>query len=184
MTKRILNRAIPFILLLLSCGGGQASLGTKQLPFPEKPNKYSNLPGRFRIQFPGKPDSTSLNIPLEPGGFIKMHAFTFSKGINYVYCLTYADYPETFDSKTEERLFLNILLSQYIDVQRAGLESEKSIEVGGNPGIHFLASNGDIFVIGEFILNSSRLFQLTVSKEGGYPNEADANAFLESLELM
>jgi hypothetical protein len=145
--------------------------------------KFFSQDGQFKIQFEQEPSAFSQDIPYE-GGEIRMNSFIYEKGINLIYCVSYADYPENFMKDKVSEDFLQQLLVNYIDAQKAGLESQKQISVNTFPGIYFKASNSDTFVFGEYILKKNRLYQLTVTKEGGYHNEAEVNSFFQSLELL
>lgn len=178
------NRNLIFILFFLfSCGKSSTGSNTNLMVKDQTSKKFFSQDGQFRIQFEQEPTAYTQDIPHE-GGKIRMNYFIYEKGINLIYCISYADYPENFMEDKVAEDFLQQLLINYIDSQKAGLESQKMFAVNSWPGISFKASNSDTFVFGEYILKNNRLFQLTVTKEGGYHNEAETNSFFQSLELM
>ena len=178
------NRIAGFILIVLfSCGGSSGGPKSDLMTKDPSSKKFFSQDGQFRIQFEREPTAYSQDIPYE-GGEIRMNYFIYEKGINLIYCISYADYPSSFMNDKVPQDLLQQLLINYIDSQKAGLESQKELVVNGFPGIYFKASNSDTFVHGEYILRKNRLFQLTVTKEGGYHNEAEVNAFFQSLELL
>ncbi len=174
-----------FIVLffVFSCGNASNKSKTDLIEKKSSTNKFFSQDGQFRIQFEQEPTAYSKDIPHE-AGTIRMNYFIYEKGINLIYCISYADYPAGYMSNKVPEDFLQNLLVIYIDSQSAGLESSKQFTAGKWPGISFKASNSDTFVFGEYILKNNRIFQLTVTKEGGYANESDVNTFFESLELM
>ncbi len=183
--KRMNTGKYIFILFFLfSCGKSSTVPDSKLMVKDQSSKKFFSQDGQFRIQFEKEPTAYSQDIPYEGGKKIRMNYFIYEKGINLIYCISYADYPQGFmkDKVTED--FLQQLLINYIDSQKAGLESQKMFSVNSWPGISFKASNSDTFVYGQYILKKNRLFQLTVTKEGGYHNEVEVNAFFQSLELM
>lgn len=178
------NKGFIFIVLLLfSCGKSSSGPKTDLLHKDSSSKKFFSQDGQFRIQFEQEPTAYSQDIPYE-NGEIRMNYFIYEKGINLIYCVSYADYPPNFMNDKVPEDFLQKLLINYIDSQKAGLESQKQFSVNTFPGIYFKASNSDTFVYGEYIMKKNRLYQLTVTKEGGYHNEAEVNAFFQSLELL
>lgn len=148
---------------------------------PQK--KFFSQDGKFKINFEEEPTAYSKYIPYEEGEIL-MNYFIYEKGINLIYCISYADYPPSFTNNQVKEDILVTLLNNFINYQRAGLELQKQITVSNFPGIYFKANNGDTFVYGEYILRENRLYQITVTKEGSYSNEAEANQFIQSLELL
>jgi len=180
------NRWWVCILLLVihfSCGNSSNGSKTDFISKDNTTKKFFSQDGQFRILFEQEPTAYTKDIPNENGS-IRMNYFIYEKGINLIYCISYADYPESYFTNKVTEDVLQQLLVTYIDSQSAGLETSKQFTSGKWPGISFKASNSDTFVFGQYILKNNRLFQLTVTKEGGYANEADANAFFTSLELM
>lgn len=184
MTKMRNNLAFLILLFLVfSCGTSSGGTKTDLITKNNSSKKFFSQDGQFRIQFEQEPTAYAKDIPHENGS-IRMNYFIYEKGINLVYCISYADYPVSYFSDKVPEDVLQQLLVTYIDSQSAGLESSKQFTSNSYPGISFKASNSDTFVFGQYILKNNRLFQLTVTKEGGYANEAEANAFFGSLELM
>ncbi len=181
--KRTLSGIIVCIALVVGCGKSSNNTKTDTIIDNRSTKKFFNQDGQFRIQFEQEPTAYSQYIPYE-NGKVLMNYFIYEKGINLIYCISYADYPESFIKDKEPTDILSELLVNYIDSQRSGLEVQKMITVNNWPGIYFKASNSDVFVYGEYILKGNRLYQLTVTKEGSYHSEAEVNAFLQSLELM
>jgi hypothetical protein len=172
-----------FALAILGCGKKSTSTKSDEIQNKTTTKKFFNQDGKFRILFEQEPTAYSQYIPFESGKIL-MSYFIYEKGINLIYCISYADYPESFtNNKVASDLLADILVT-YVDNQRAGLEVQKMITVGSYPGIYFKASNSDTFVYGEYILRKNRLYQLTVTKEGNYHNETEVMAFFNSLELM
>jgi hypothetical protein len=170
-------------LTILSCGSKSASKKSDEIQNKTTSKKFLNQDGQFRILFEQEPTAYAQYIPFESGKIL-MSYFIYEKGINLIYCISYADYPESFtNNKVASDLLADILVT-YVDNQRAGLEVQKMISVNGFPGIYFKASNSDTFVYGEYILRKNRLYQLTVTKEGNYHNETEVMAFFDSLELI
>lgn len=169
--------------VFVSCG---SKTGNQKSDFIQKnqlPKKYFSQDGKFKILFEEEPTAYSHFIPYEEGKVL-MNYFIYEKGINLIYCISYADYPASFIQGKVKEDILILQLNNYINYQRAGLEVQKQVQVNSYPGIYFKASNGDTFVFGEYILRDNRLYQITVTKEGGYANDADANSFIQSLELL
>jgi hypothetical protein len=178
------NSWIVIIFFLFACGRSSTGPTTHLMVKDQLSKKFFSQDGQFRIMFEQEPAAYSQDIPYEGTGKIRMNYFIYEKGINLIYCISYADYPESFmNDKVAEDLLQHLLIN-YIDSQKAGLESQKMITINSWPGISFKASNSDTFVYGQYILKKNRLFQLTVTKEGGYPNESEVNSFFQSLELM
>jgi hypothetical protein len=170
-------------IMAFSCGTSSTGPKSNLISRDSSSKKFFSQDGQFSIQFEQEPTAYSTDIPYE-GGEIRMNYFIYEKGINLIYCISYADYPANFMNDKVPEDFLQQLLINYIDSQKAGLESQKQVVVNACPGIYFKASNSDTFVYGEYILRKNRLFQLTVTKEGGYHNETEVNAFFKSLELL
>ncbi len=181
--KRKINLLVICLLLVWGCGKNSSTTKTNVVADNPSIKKFFNQDGQFKIQFEQPPTAYSQYIPYEDGKIL-MNYFIYEKGINLIYCISYADYPESFTADKVDVDILMTLLATYIDSQKAGLEVQKMISVNSYPGIYFKASNSDTFVYGEYILRENRLYQLTVTKEGSYHNEAEANAFLQSLELL
>jgi len=179
-------KAVTYLLilgLLISCTSKNDVQKTALEQTTTTVPKFFNQDGQFKIQFEGEATAYAQDIPFE-NGKIRMNYFIYEKGINLIYCISYADYPKGFTSKQSADDFLTELLVDYIDNQKAGLEKQKKLDVKGYSAIYFKASNSDVFVYGEYILKGDRLFQLTVTKEGSYEDEANANAFFQSLEFL
>jgi hypothetical protein len=174
---------IILLFLLVTCGRSSTGPKSELMTNKNPGKKFFSQDGQFRIQFEQEPTAYAQDIPFE-GGKIRMHYFIYEKGINLIFCISYADYPDSFLKGKVPGDVLKQLLVNYIDSQKAGLESQKIFTINSWPGINFKASNSDTFVYGEYILKNNRLFQLTVTKEGGYHNEAEVNAFFQSLELL
>lgn len=168
---------------MMGCGKNYTTGKTNLFPENISIKKYFNQDGQFKIQFEAEPTAYSQYIPYE-NGKILMNTFIYEKGINLIFCISYADYPESFTNGKIPEDILNDLLETYINTQKAGLENQKMISVNSYPGIYFKASNSDTFVYGQYILRKNRLYQLTVTKEGNYHNEAEVNSFFKSLELL
>lgn len=174
------------ILLFLFVAGCGKIAGNDKTPPVEKEQqkkKFFNQDGQFRINFEGDPTSYAQDVPYE-NGKVRMHYFIYEKGINLIYCISYADYPESFMKGKVAADLLGDMLVLFVDSKKAGLETQKQINVNTWPGIYFKASNSDTFIYGEYILKNNRLYQLSVTKEGSYHNEADVNAFFNSLEIL
>jgi len=173
------------LLVLVFTGCGKSTGSTKTPPIEKQvaKKKFFNQDGQFRINFENDPTAYSQYIPYE-NGKVLMNYFIYEKGINLIYCISYADYPEGFMKGKVAADFLGDLLVTFIDSKKAGVEIQKQIMINSNPGIYFKASNSDEFIYGEYILKQNRLYQLTVTKEGSYHNESEANAFFQSLELL
>lgn len=180
------NKLGLFIIILLvctSCNNNTSAPKIGALETNKSVKKFFNQDGQFKILFEQEPTAYSQYIPHESGKIL-MNYFIYEKGINLIYCISYADYPESFTKGKVASDLLADLLVSFIDNQKAGLEVQKPISVGNCQGIYFKSSNSDTFVFGEFILRKNRLYQLTVTKEGNYHNEAEANAFFQSLEFL
>lgn len=181
--KRWLSLFIVFLMLILSCGKNSSGSKTNLIPQNNTTKKFFNQDGQFKIQFEESPTAYSQYIPYESGKIL-MSSFIYEKGVNLIYCISYADYPTSFTAGKVPEDILSDLLDNYINTQKAGLEMQKMVSFSSAPGIYFKASNSDTFVFGEYVLRNNRLYQLTVTKEGSYHNEAESNAFLGSLELL
>lgn len=181
--KRKISLIAFCLFLVLGCSKSSTNTKTNLLPENTTVKKFFNQDGQFKIQFEDAPTAYSQYIPFE-NGKILMNYFIYEKGINLIYCISYADYPESFTNGKVPEDILNDLLDMYITTEKAGLEIHKMIAVNSFPGIYFKASNSDTFVFGEYILRKNRLYQLTVTKEGNYQNEAEVNSFFQSLELL
>jgi hypothetical protein len=182
-----MSKKFSFLILLVfvffGCGKSTENTKTPPIEKEQAKKKFFNQDGQFRISFESDPTAYSQYIPYE-NGKILMNYFIYEKGINLIYCISYADYPEGFMKGKVATDFLGDLLVTFIDSKKAGLENQKQISVNTNPGIYFKASNSDEFIYGEYILKQNRLYQLTVTKEGSYHNETETNAFFNSLELL
>lgn len=174
---------ILFALAMIGCGKSAENTKTPPIEKDQTKKKFFNQDGQFKISFESDPTAYSQYIPYE-NGKILMNYFIYEKGINLIFCISYADYPEGFTKDKIASDFLSDLLVTFIDSKKAGLETQKLISVNNWPGIYFKASNSDVFIYGEYILKQNRLYQLTVTKEGSYHNEAESNAFFQSLELL
>lgn len=171
------------LLIVLSCNQPTDAGKTNNFTKNQSDKKFFSQDGKFKILFESEPTAYSKYIPYEDGNIL-MNYFIYEKGINLIYCISYADYPTSFTAGKVKEDILISLLNNYINYQRAGLEIQKQIQVNAYPGIYFKANNGDTFVFGEYVLRDNRLYQITITKEGGYPNDAEANAFLQSFELL
>lgn len=167
----------------VSCDQQTAINKTNNYSKHQSDKKFFSQDGKFKISFEAEPTAYSKDIPYE-NGKIRMNYFIYEKGINLIYCISYADYPTSFtEGKVKEDVLMS-LLNNYINYQRAGLEIQKQVQINSFPGIYFKANNGDTFVFGEYILRENRLYQITVTKEGSYANDTEATAFIQSLELL
>ena len=186
---RIVFSVFTFCVLgLFGCGKQSTETKTDLIPQKNNTKKFFNQDGQFKVQFEDAPTAYSQYVPYESmsaqGGKILMNYFIYEKGINLIYCLSYADYPESFTNGKVPEDILNDLLDTYCNTQNTTPETKKMVSFNSFPGIYFKASNSDTFVFGEYVLRKNRLYQLTVTKEGGYHNEAESNPFLQSLELL
>lgn len=181
--KRKISFFVGCLFLLVGCGKTVSSEKTNLVPEKNSTKKFFNQDGQFRILFEAEPTAYSQYVPFETGKIL-LNTFIYEKGINLIYSISYADYPESFINGKEPDDLLNDLLENYINTQKAGLEIQKLILINNWPGIYFKASNSDTFVYGEYILKKNRLYQLMVTKEGNYHTEPEVNAFLQSLELL
>lgn len=181
--SRKVSLIIFFAVLVLGCGKKSSSEKSTLLPENTTQKKFFNQDGQFRILFESEPTAYSQYVPYEEGKIL-LNTFIYEKGINLIYSISYADYPESFTNGKNPDDMLNDLLENYINTQKAGLEIQKLIMVNDWPGIYFKASNSDTFVYGEYILKKNRLYQLMVTKEGNYHTEQEVNTFLQSLELL
>jgi hypothetical protein len=170
-------------MVMFSCSKSSPTNKTKLFPENVVTKKYFNQDGQFKIGFEQEPTSYAQYIPHEDGKVL-MQYFIYEKGINLIFCISYVDYPESFTQGKVAVDILSDLLATYIDTQKAGLETQKMITVNSWPGIYFKANNSDTYTFGEYILRKNRLYQVTVTKESNYPNEAEANSFFQSLELL
>jgi len=170
-------------LVMTACGKSVENTKTPPIEKNQSKTKFFNQDGQFRISFESEPTAYSQYIPYE-NGKILMNYFIYEKGINLIFCISYADYPKSFTKGKVTADLLSDLLVIFIDSKKAGLETQKQINVNTWPGIYFKASNSDVFIYGEYILKQNRLYQLTVTKEGSYHNEGEVNAFFQSLELL
>jgi hypothetical protein len=169
--------------ICMSCGKKTAATKTPVMAENKSTKKFFTQDGEFKIQFEQEPTAYTQDVPYEQGK-LRMNYFIYEKGINLIFCVSYADYPDGFMKNKTPADFLSTLLVDYIDSQKSGLETQKMVTVNTWPGIYFKASNSDIFVYGEYVLKQNRLFQITVTKEGSYHNEAESNAFIQSLEIL
>jgi hypothetical protein len=169
--------------MLNACGKKDTTTKTPVVAENKPIKKFFTQDGEFKIQFEQEPTAYTQDIPYEQGK-LRMNYFIYEKGINLIYCVSYADYPSGFIKDQTPAEFLSSLLVNYIDTQKSGLEVQKMVTVNTWPGIYFKASNSDVFVYGEYVLKQNRLFQVTVTKEGSYHNEAESNAFIQSLEIL
>lgn len=187
MTKKTRMKKISYIFILAvilsACGNNYNTSKTPVIEKDQSKKKFFNQDGQFKIEFEKDPTVYAQDIPYE-NGKIRMHYFIYEKGVNLIFCISYADYPpEALKGKVPTD-FLSNLLVTFIDSKQAGLEIQKQIMVNNYPGIYFKAANSDVFIYGQYVLKQNRLYQLTVTKEGSYHNEAESNAFLQSLELL
>ena len=174
---------IVYCFLFFSCGGNKQNIKTNTIQSENFTKKFVSKEGQFQILFEDEPTKEILYIPFE-NGEIQMNCFIYEKGVNLIFCISYVDYPESFMNNKNPEEVLNNLLETYINTQKAGLETKKMILVNAWPGIYYKANNSDTFVMGEYILRKNRLYQLTVTKEGNYHSEPEANSFFQSLELL
>lgn len=172
-----------FCLVAFGCGKNNQKQKSNFIPETGLSEKFFSKTGKFKILFEENPSLDSLHIPYE-NGEILMHSFIYEKGINLIFCISYVDYPQSFTDTNNTDEFLNRLLETYLNAEKAGVEIKKMIVVNTWPGLYFKASNSDTFVFGEYILKKNRLYQLTVTKEGNYHNNAEVNTFFNSLELL
>lgn len=180
-------------ILLLSCcfSDGVAQDG----PIPSPLYDWEELisyEGRFRVLSPGKMESKADTIET-PLGDLVYHTFFFhtndKKEENYVYMLSYCDYPEfTVHSDSLDLLqaFFDTTVESAVSSVRGNLMYSTDTDLDDYPGklwrIDYLNGRGIIKTKAVVVDNRYYAVQ-TVTRKGRAINQA-SDAFLDSFRLL
>jgi len=144
---------------------------------------YTSPDNSFRINFGGTPNDTSKKIITELGD-IEMVSFTYEKSATEAYMVAYSDYPSEAIKASSADDLLNGAKEGALTSQGGKLESEEKITLKGYPGYNFKAVAGTYYMCYRIFLKGNRLFQILIIKDGTYPAKAEADAFMDSFELI
>ncbi|GAB4301677.1 MAG: hypothetical protein Kow0068_24580 [Marinilabiliales bacterium] len=171
MKKLLLLLVFPLIIVNYGFDSGDYELISKD--------------GKFKINFPGKPELSSQMVDLgETYGEIEMFMYMYSASASEVYMVAYADYPDAvFEDISKELILTSTTDGFYGSYGEAKYKKNKKITLDGHPGLTTQASIGGSYFFYDVYIVNNRLFQVAIVNEGKYTNKKDAQAFMGSFAL-
>jgi hypothetical protein len=149
--------------------------------------------GKFRVEFPDKPESFSQNVESDLGKLTVHFHYVEVDGGKLVYMATHTDYPpDKLNAKTR-----NLVLDQVTSGENFErvLESKpvEKITLGKQEGRTFefksVQQGNDqegkvLFVAGRVFLVENQVIQIFVAKPADWPSKAERERFFNSLKLQ
>lgn len=139
---------------------------------------------RFELTFPGKPSESSDVVPTDVGD-IDMTSFLYEVSPQEVWMLAYSDYPPKYvDGSNSEELLQGGKNGAMESLGIYNTDTDKNVDVQGNPGLEFSATNGTYFVNYKMVLVGSRLYQVAILKDGKYTDKKKVKNFFKSFKVI
>jgi hypothetical protein len=166
------------VVAVLVCAGFASALVSEEW------KEHTSKEGRFKVKFPGEP--TKQEKPLAGG--LNLYIFGVERNAGTeAFMVMYNDIPdENVRSNTPENM-LKLCRDGVLNSSNGKVSKEKSIKVGGHPGLefHFTGSSGgkDMECSWRLIIANKRLYQVAVLRFGQAPAPEDVRQFFDSLNL-
>jgi hypothetical protein len=163
--------------MLLFSGAAKAQLQVAQPWNTHKPDG-----GRFSVEMPGIPKTTTVQVPIPGGNTVPMSEATALAG-RVAYIASYVDYP----ASVTKGAAADTILTQVRNGSAAGnaVRDEKKLQLGRVEGREYavVQNNGNVAVT-RIYWARGRLFQLVVDGRAGIEKLPETRRFLESFALI
>ena len=172
--------AVATALALGSLGGGGGAAGA-QTYNPTRWIEYKPNGGRYRVEMPAVPKTTTVPVPVGGGASVPMMEATVVVD-RVAYVASYVDYP----ASVTKNAAADSILTQVRNGSAAGnsWRDEKKLQLGRSEGREYtvVLANGNVSVTRIYWVRG-RLYQLVVDGRAGIEKAADTRRFLESFNL-
>ena len=144
--------------------------------------EFTSPAGRFRVSMPGSPQHKQMDVRVPEGSAVQ-HLYTVVEG-GTVYIASYADYPLAYVVRLGAQGVIDTDRNDFLKSMKAGLDSERRMTIGGNPGREFRFSSPDgVRGVCSAYLVGSRIYMLcSASRSSGAARQMDA--FQDSFRLL
>ncbi len=143
-------------------------------------SKYSDYAGKFKIQFPGQPTTSSQDQKTDIGN-VTLYQFMYETESS-VYMVSYVDYPADKLNPNKKELLTNAK-NGFVNALNLTVSDEGFITYGQHQGIRFVASDSEKSCVMRDYLVDNRLYQLGILQFGKISEQAE-NDFFDSFELV
>jgi hypothetical protein len=153
-----------------------------QLQVAQPWNQYKPEGGRFSVEMPGIPTTTTVQVRIPGGNTVPMSEATAVAG-RVAYIASYVDYP----ASVTKGAAADSILTQVRNGSAAGnsVRDEKQVQLGRVEGREYavVQGNGNV-AITRIYWARGRLFQLVVDGRAGTEKLPETRKFLESFAII
>jgi len=146
--------------------------------------EFTSSEGGFAVSTPSKISDTAVALDSDVGPIV-MHTFMAKKG-NFIYGVSYADYPEGLFENTGVTEILDGASSGAVEKINGTLISEEKINIGDHPGRDIKVASADkkLVMHMRIYLVGNRLFQVSAGYLASDAESPDILRFLKSFRLL
>lgn len=149
---------------------------------------FISAQGGYQIRFPGKTVHHEEFIPFEDGGDITISMDIYSPSEEVIYAVKYVNYPEeAFAGQNDDFGYEVIGNALETTKQQYGLDSalvEEERTHNNHIAYYYQAGNDQYFVTLLYTLVGNNLYQVVLSTETGFPDQATIDEFFNSFQLI
>ena len=145
---------------------------------------YRSMDGDFLVKFPGEPAHSSDLLDTQAGD-VRYDMYVYKESSTQSFMVSISEFPtQHVKNEGAENLLKYAFNGSVKALENASIDDDRVFKVNDMPAKRIKARGDAWHVSGEMFIVKNRLYQVTILRDGAYPDKRVEREFIESFHIV
>jgi len=145
---------------------------------------YRSVDGNFLAKFPGEPEFSSDRVKTQVGD-VRYDMYVYKESSTQSFMVSISEFPSKHvKNEGAGNMLQNAFNGALKMLENSSILDDRNFAVNGMPAKRIKAHGDSWHVSGEIFMVKNRLYQVTILRDGAYPDEGVEREFIRSFHIL